>query len=126
VGIGGSINIGGRIGIGTNLLSSTFNLLTPTSSTVGAFIQGRSSQTADLIDTANSSGTINFSVGANGNVLINLTSGSSKGLIIKANASQTVNLLELQNASSSPLTTFDQLGNLNISSGTASTSTTST
>jgi len=122
VGIGASVNIGGRIGIGTNLLTSSFNLLTPTSSTIGAFIQGRSSQTADLINTANSSGTINFSVGANGNVLINLTSGSSKGLIIKANASQSVNLLELQNSSSSPLTTFDQLGNLNISSSTASTS----
>ena len=124
VGIGGSVNIGGRVGIGTNLLSSAFNLLTPTSSTIGVFLQGRSSQTADFIDTANSSGIINFSVGANGNVLINLTSASSKGLIIKANASQSVNLLELQNSSSSPLTTFDQLGNLNISSGTASTSTT--
>jgi hypothetical protein len=53
-------------------------------------------------------------------VLTNIT--TAKGIVVQGATSQTANLFELQNSSSSTITSFNAAGELNISSSTASTS----
>ena len=55
-------------------------------------------------------------------VLTNIT--TAKGIVVQGATSQTANLFELQNSSSSTITSFNAAGELNISSSTASTSST--
>ena len=70
VGIGQSINIGGRVGIGTNLLDATLNIRTSTSATPGIVIQGSTSQSASLFSVNSSVGGSFFEITNSGIVNI--------------------------------------------------------
>ena len=69
VGIGQSINIGGRVGIGTNLLNAALNIQIPSTTTSGIILRGNTSQSADSIKTFSAAGDTNFAVSANGRVV---------------------------------------------------------
>ena len=62
VGIGQSVNIGGRVGIGTNLLTGQINIRTSSASTPGLVVQGSTSQTADYAQFYTSTGTTSLSI----------------------------------------------------------------
>lgn len=62
VGIGLSLNVGGRVGIGTNLLDATLNIRTSSSSTPGLVVQGSTSQTADYAQFFTSTGTTSITI----------------------------------------------------------------
>jgi hypothetical protein len=60
VGIGASVNIGGRVGINTGVYTGAFNITTPSASTPGLVVQGSASQTADYLRVLSSAGTTSF------------------------------------------------------------------
>ena len=70
VGIGQSINIGGRVGIGTNLLDATLNIRTSTAATPGIVVQGSTSQSASLFRVNSSVGGSFFEITNSGIVNI--------------------------------------------------------
>jgi len=90
VGIGSSLNVLGRVGIGTNLHSAQINVRNSTSSTTGIIIQGATSQSADYLQILSSSGTTTFSINSSGRLSwpsssvaqIYSTSYSSQGRIV--------------------------------------------
>ena len=69
VGIGQSGIMGGRVGIGTNLLNAALNIQVPSTTTSGIVIKGNTSQSADVIKTFSAAGDTNFAVSANGRVV---------------------------------------------------------
>ena len=69
-GIGQSVIVGGRVGIGTNLLTGPWNIQEPTTGTAAINIRGNASQTADVISTFTSTGSTNFAVDAIGRVTL--------------------------------------------------------
>lgn len=68
VGIGQSVNISGRVGIGTNLLNAALNIQVPSTTTSGIILKGNGSQTSDAVTYYSSTGSTNFAVDANGRV----------------------------------------------------------
>mgnify|MGYP000889738671 CR=1 FL=1 len=67
VGIGQSVNIGGRVGVGTNVHTGALSIISPTTSTIGLVVRKIASQTASTFEIQD----------ANGNPLIstNYTAG---------------------------------------------------
>jgi hypothetical protein len=65
-GIGQSVIVGGRVGIGSNLLNAGLTVQTPSTSLSGIAIRGTTSQTADVFAAYSSTGTTSFSVSAGG------------------------------------------------------------
>jgi hypothetical protein len=70
VGIGQSVNIGGRIGVGTNIHIAALNVQTPSASTLGIVIQGSTSQSASLFRVNSSVGGSFFEITNSGIVNI--------------------------------------------------------
>ena len=68
VGIGQSVNISGRVGIGTNLLNAALNIQVPSTTTSGIILRGNGSQTSDAMTYFSASGSTQFAVDANGRV----------------------------------------------------------
>ena len=68
VGIGQSVNISGRVGIGTNLLNAALNIQVPSTTTSGVILRGNGSQTSDAITYFSASGATQFAADANGRV----------------------------------------------------------
>jgi hypothetical protein len=66
VGIGASVNIGGKVGINTGVYTGTFNITTPSASTIGLAVRGSVSQTADYLQVLSSTGTTSFSINSAG------------------------------------------------------------
>ena len=129
----------------STLSAGQINVITVNANAVGATIQGSASQTADLIDVKNSSGTNVFAVNASGVITTNITAPSASFTgygavggyfasgrqfsvtataatnvveVLTSASSQTADLLQFQDSSSSVLSTFNSKGYLGL--GTAS------
>jgi hypothetical protein len=111
---------GGKMTTGT---LGYFNATTFNAAVSPVVVRGAASQTADLTQWQNSSGTVLASVDAYGTLLsnwkANIISGASYliPLVVKGAASQTANLQEWQNSSGGVLLNIDSTGNLDIGAG---------
>jgi len=89
------------------------------------------SQTANILELQNSSGTAMLSVSASGAVsqavdgntlgsaTVTTTAAATKALVVKGAASQSANIMEVQNSSSTALVSVASTGAINVSSGSA-------
>jgi hypothetical protein len=68
VGIGQSLNVGGRVGIGTDLLTGQINIKTSLAATPGLVVQGAASQTADYAQFFTSTGATSLSIDKDGKI----------------------------------------------------------
>jgi len=107
--------LGGRIFRGSQDLGANVNILVSSSTQKGIVVQGASSQTANLQEWQNSSGTVNARIDAYGTfqngtaggygawINVQPAQASDKGIIIRGAASQTANLQEWQNSAGTVL-----------------------
>ena len=69
VGIGASVNIGGKVGINTGVYTGAFNITTPSASTPGLVVQGSTSQTADYLQLLSSAGATSLIIDKDGKII---------------------------------------------------------
>lgn len=105
----GALTVTGGVGIGQSLNIGNDVI-------INGGRESNSTSTGSLI--------VRGGVGITGGLYVKPFSLSTKGLVVQANTSQTGNLFELQSSASSTLTSFNANGDLNITSSTANTSTT--
>jgi hypothetical protein len=101
--VAGGVGIGGTINIGSDVI-------------INGGRESNSTSTGSLI--------VRGGVGITGGLYVSPFSSTTKGLVVTSRSSQSGNLFELQNSSLSTITSFNYLGDLNITSSTANTSTT--
>lgn len=105
------ISSAGRVAIRTTALNASLNVDASTAANVAVQIRGAASQSADLTQWQNSSGTVWGKVDATGGLSFPYGSFLSYGattrpLLVRGAASQSANLLELQNSSGGILARF--------------------
>lgn len=99
----GGVGIGGSLNIGSDVI-------------INGGRESNSTSTGSLI--------VRGGVGITGGLYVSPFSSTGKGIVVASRASQSGNLFELQNSSLSTITSFNFLGDLNITSSTANTSST--
>jgi len=99
----GGVGIGGSLNIGSDVI-------------INGGRESNSTSTGSLI--------VRGGVGITGGLYVSPFSSTGKGIVVASRASQSGNLFELQNSSLSTITSFNFLGDLNITSSTANTSAT--
>ena len=125
-----SINSTGRLSVRTTLADAALNVGAPSAATVNLIIRGAASQTANLTQWQDSSGSVLSRVQADGTfvwgsassalqnssgrLIINLGSAASVGITVKGAASQTANLQEWQNSSGTVLASVNASGGVSI------------
>jgi len=130
-----SINAYGAMGLNGSATLTSFLTVFPTASANGIVVKAGSSQTADLQQWQDNSGTWQTAIGSGGfltsknggafglsaafsSTAVSIGTGNTtnKGLVVRGVASQSANLQEWQNSAGTVLTSLDASGNMTFTS----------